>query len=149
MAARQPRTHWTHTEDVWLVQVKEMLGPDKDWEYISQFVPGRTAMSCKNRWSDQLSPAVLADPFTPEEDRIIFWSHDKIGKKWARIARRLNGRTGNSVRNYWRCVMKRKYASMTYRQFNEFMSTGTFGAVFGSFENPFNPTNLELSLAIV
>ncbi|XP_076928209.1 transcription factor MYB77-like [Bidens hawaiensis] len=149
MAARQARTHWTRREDVWLVQVREILGADKDWELVSQFIPGRTAASCKKRWFDQLSPDVLHDPFTPEEDRMIFWSHDKIGKKWARIARRLNGRTGNMVRNYWRCVMKRKYSSMTYRQFNEFMNSGTFGAVYGSLDNPFNPINLELSLAIV
>ncbi|XP_076889086.1 transcription factor MYB77-like [Bidens hawaiensis] len=134
------RYHWTPAEDAMLRQLSnETVGPNKDWEHISRSIPGRTPMSCKKRWHDHLSPAVLHDPFTPEEDRVILWAHANIGRKWARIARSLIGRTGNSVRNNWRYQMRRKYSSMTNIELENFMNAGQFGAVFVPFVNPFNP----------
>ncbi|XP_076952624.1 transcription factor MYB77-like [Bidens hawaiensis] len=134
------RAHWTPLEDARLRHLShQQLGPKKDWQRISRSIPRRTPESCKKRWHDQLSPAVLHTPFTPPEDRLIIWAHALISKKWARIARSLRGRTGNSVRNNWRYQLERKYSSMTDNEFETFTNTGLLGAIFCSIENPFKP----------
>ncbi|XP_076889089.1 transcription factor MYB44-like [Bidens hawaiensis] len=139
------RYHWTREEDEILRELVELHAPNKDWQLISQSIPGRTPKSCRTRWSNQISPQVTHRAFTPDEDRVIFLVHDNIGKKWARIAQFLPGRTANLVRNNWKYKMKRKYSSMMNKEFNDFMNQGSFRAGFGYFVNPFNPTGDDTS----
>eukprot|EP01035_Chromulina_nebulosa_P001144 gene1144-1547_t len=40
------------------------------WYRISQFVPGRAAVACREKWYEKLDPNLHRGPFTPEEDQI-------------------------------------------------------------------------------
>ncbi|XP_037438567.1 myb-related protein Pp2-like [Triticum dicoccoides] len=64
--------------------------------------------SCRLRWCNQLSPGVHRRAFTPDEDRLIFELHSKHGNKWATIARKLVGRTDNSVKNHWNSTLRKR-----------------------------------------
>lgn len=90
---------WTKEEDDTLSEMVATFG--SKWSDIAKRLPGRLAEQVKDRWVNHLDPEIRKGVWTKTEMDILIDAQKELGNKWAEIAKRIPGRSENSVKNRW------------------------------------------------
>lgn len=101
------KMRWSPAEDQIIFDYVKKYGTS-NWSFISQQIPGRTGKQCRERWVNQLNPENNNDHWTTEEDQLLLDKTEELGHQWSVIARYLNGRSANSVKNRFQLLKRRR-----------------------------------------
>jgi len=120
--ASQPfrKSKWTPEEDKLLIESVKRNGMS-NWSLVAVEVPGRTGKQCRERWTNQLCPALNRDTWTHQEDQILIKQQQIHGNLWSKIARFLPGRSANSVKNRWSWLSRHRVPTTLASQMIPFM----------------------------
>ena len=105
---------WSYEEDCLLLEIidahlkKNLPISELDWKETSLQIRGRNPKQCRERWFLNLDPNINRNPWTPEEDRLLFQLAEKYRMSWSRIARFMPGRTNNSVKIRYHSIMRKQ-----------------------------------------
>ncbi|PUZ37846.1 hypothetical protein GQ55_9G152400 [Panicum hallii var. hallii] len=101
------RGPWTEEEDETLKAMVEVYG-ERKWAAISRHLHGRIGKQCRERWTNHLRPEIdkAKNTWTEKDDMDLIEAHKVHGNRWSMIARTMEGRSENSVKNHWNATKR-------------------------------------------
>jgi hypothetical protein len=115
--ASEDKKLWTEEvkstqEDTFLVNLVKIYGTKK-WAHISRQlkekhgINDKTGKQCRERWNNSLNPRLIDEPWSAQEEKILFEKQEKFGNKWSIIAGFLKGRSDNATKNHFYSIIRK------------------------------------------
>ncbi|CAL5388550.1 unnamed protein product [Camellia sinensis] len=98
---------WTDEEDRKLLNLVTQHGVRK-WAQIIENMVGRAENNAGSGGIIICALISRKDTWTEEEESILVEAHKKVGNRWAEIAKRISGRTENSIKNHWNATKRKQ-----------------------------------------
>lgn len=110
------KRQWREEEDAFLLRAIFASGSDNgssagseprppltNWTGIASKLPGWTGKQIRARWVNFLDPAINHDPFSREDDLLLWRGHKEIGNRWVEISDKIfhSTRSVNHLKNRW------------------------------------------------
>jgi hypothetical protein len=102
---------WSQEEDkiVFDLVTEHGVGNIK-WSVIAAKLPGRLGKQARERWYNHLDPTLNKEPWSLEEDKKLMELQKVMGNRWCEIAKMLQGRSENAVKNRWNSAKRKNKA---------------------------------------
>jgi myb proto-oncogene protein len=104
--------HFTKEEDSKLISLYNIYG--RKWNLIAKNMKNRSGKQVRDRFLNSLAPGVNKAKFTNEEDMKILKYYKIYGKSWSKIAKYINGRTGDMIKNRFYSSLYKLYENNNY-----------------------------------
>ena len=111
MAAPAPTTNkikrnkFTPEEDQTLKILVAQFG-EFNWDKVAAHMPNRNERQCHDRWIYYLNPKINNEPFTQEEDELLFKLVSQMGGMWVQISKHFKKRSDKQIKNRWNLLKK-------------------------------------------
>ena len=96
---------WTSFEDEILIKYVYTYGAT-NWSKLADYLPGRTAKQCRERWHNHLDPHIENVKWTEEDDENLLNAYHQFGSRWSMISKLFEGRSDSSIRNRYNLLVR-------------------------------------------
>ena len=102
---KRTRKVFSFEEDMIILELKKK-NKNINWNEVSNVLKNRTPRQIRDRWDNYLSPDLLFNPWSKEEDLLLSNLIEKLGLKWSIIKENFPGRSYSNVKNRWYSFLK-------------------------------------------